>query len=813
MADGGGGGGAITLRLSLKGAEQVRAALEQLGPAGQRAMRELERSMRQPTAGLRALDAATSGVASSLDSLGGRVGPIGTAMQQLGPWGFAAAAGLGAVAAGLAALLRFGPEYARWAADLTDSADRIGIGVEALQRWRYVADEAGVATDTMASNLERLNGMVGAFKAGIGDGRLKPIFEELGITKAQLDQIETADQLMMLLADTLGQVEDRAIQVRLAKGLGVEESLPILRLGAERIRALAEEADQLAVVVDERTVAALDRADRQMELAGQRMQALVTIGIAPLVSGLGEAAEGAADFIVQWSRIAEEAPGWIQALLNLVDAMNVLNPIAAARGYQALVRRIFGGDEPAAGGDPETPRSRRPGGFELQGHGSGGAGKNTARQAEQRRRALEDIELTLSLEEARLTNDRDRVRELERQRELTQMIRRLEDLGLSTDEARRRATEAQTRLDAARQRSLERQRQEIEAQTYLEIARAEEAWGVVRSLEREEEIRRRTLAYQQAGLTLAEATAAAIADQLQLDDARSRAMQRWLENEAAALEIETARLRGDHGRVRVLERELWIRERSEALQREGGLSPRDADRQAADEAAALERARVYGIFRDGVRGALEGLRRGELADWFMGLADRFASRLEDRLADQLTPLFARLAEMLLGGKGGFGGWVGSVLGDVFGAGGPSGSKGPASGSKGPASGGFFGPRAAWGGAQGGGRILVGERGPEIVSLPPGAIVHDHEASLRMLRAERAGAERDGVGALAFNGPLFERLVVNNHGAEKLDVRSRRLPDGGVALDLYPAARKAIEQAGRDGTLRKALGASPQPRRR
>lgn len=42
MAD----GGAITLRLSLKGAEAVRADLERLGPSGQRTMRQLDRAMR-----------------------------------------------------------------------------------------------------------------------------------------------------------------------------------------------------------------------------------------------------------------------------------------------------------------------------------------------------------------------------------------------------------------------------------------------------------------------------------------------------------------------------------------------------------------------------------------------------------------------------------------------------------------------------------------------------------------------------------------------------------------------------------------------
>lgn len=815
-------GGSIQLRLSLKGAEQVRADLERLGPAGQRSMRVLDRAMREPGAGLRALNTASGELTRGLDNAAARAGPFGQVVRQLGPWGLAAAAAVGALAAAAAAFYASTRQSMQWADDLETTADRIGISVEALQRWSHVAGEADVATATLHANMERLNGMVGAFKAGIGDGRIKPIFEELGITEAQLRNVQTAEQMMLLLADTLGQVEDRAIQVRLARGLGVEESLPILRMGAEQVRQLLGAAADLGTVVDTKTVKALADANRQMEIAGSQMKALATQAAAPLAAILGDAAEQAGQFMAQMNQMSIRAPDWARALALVADA------IPFARGSGSALAALIGATRPkdSAAQDSEDilKRLRAGGGFELQGHGSGAAAAAAAaRQAEQRRRALEDIEQMLALEEARLRGEQDRVRELERQRDLTQMIRRLEDLGVPAAEARTRAAAGQARLDAARQDSMTRQRRELEAQTYLEIARAEEAWNVVRALERDEEVRKRIVAYQATQLDLEEATAAALADQAQLDDARSRAMGRWLDESARAYEIELARLRGDRERVRLLERAHYIQERSQALQQQGGLDPNTADRKAADEAEQLERARVYGIFREGVSGALAALRRNEFDDYFLRLADRFASRLEDRLAEQLTPLFMHLAELMLGGgKGGGGGFLSEFFGHLgfgpVGGGAKPGAAGAAGGSGFSFKGGFFGPRAAWGGVLGGGRTAVGERGLEVVDLPPGSRVFDHEASLRMLRAERRPPPPGGGGAgagagNAASGPVIGKFEIHNHGGEPMTARVRQAPNGDMRADLYPLGAAMIEQAGRDGTLAKALGKSPQPRRR
>ena len=102
MAD----GGSINLRLSLKGAEQVRAELASIGPAGSKMARDLDRALRQPSAGMKALDTGAREARAGLESFTARAGPAGSVLQSFGPWGMAAAAGFAAVTAGAAAAIQ-----------------------------------------------------------------------------------------------------------------------------------------------------------------------------------------------------------------------------------------------------------------------------------------------------------------------------------------------------------------------------------------------------------------------------------------------------------------------------------------------------------------------------------------------------------------------------------------------------------------------------------------------------------------------------------------------------------------------------------
>lgn len=298
MTDATSGKGGVGIRLYVSGGEVAKRTFDQVGDSGKKMWAQIALGDKAANPAIRALSAGVGEAKGGIDGLAARADPASSVLSSFGAAGIAAAAGIG----GLAIALGKAQDAAAWAAELTDTADRIGVGVEQLQAWSFVADEAGVSSQTFQANLEKLNGVLFAFKSGIGDGKLKPVFEELGITTDQLQNVQTADQLMLMLADTLGQVKDRALQVKFARSLGIEESLPILRLGSEGIRQLSEEAERLGLVMGQDVVAALDAADRKLELAQQRIDSTVRLAVADLAGDFADLVTAIAGAVAQLAR-------------------------------------------------------------------------------------------------------------------------------------------------------------------------------------------------------------------------------------------------------------------------------------------------------------------------------------------------------------------------------------------------------------------------------------------------------------------------------------------------------------------------------
>ena len=117
-----------------------------------------------------------------IGAAGGGLPGLGSGMGAVGIAGGVAAVGVGA----LVASLRGVQTAAKFADDLAATANRIGVTAEALQELRFAADETDVPVANLEKGLEALNGTLGAFKTGIGAGRITPVFEALGLTQADL---------------------------------------------------------------------------------------------------------------------------------------------------------------------------------------------------------------------------------------------------------------------------------------------------------------------------------------------------------------------------------------------------------------------------------------------------------------------------------------------------------------------------------------------------------------------------------------------------------------------------------------------------
>lgn len=668
MTDATAGRGGVGIRLYVSGGEVVKRTFDQVGDSGKKMWGEIAVGERSANPAVRALSAASNEARGAVDGLAGRAGSANTILSAFGATGMAVAAALGAMSLGLAQAR----EGMQFAADLTDTADRIGVGAEALQELRYVADEAGVSVESFQANLEKLNGVVGAFKVGIGDGKLKPIFEELGITKAQLQDVDTAQDMMMLLADTLGQIRDRAVQVRLARGLGVEESLPILRLGSEAVRELSADARELGLVMSDDVRVQFDEADRAMERAQQRIDLSLKVAVVGLADDFAGLVEGVADAI-QWFGKLDAAMANFRVHDNPATRAGqfVNDQLRRAVGMgpnRDRAMRIANG----APGDVDDPMLTREqialsmpvGGFERLGHGRSGGGRAGGGGGGSGAAARAQAEAERKAREAERVADQKRQREDRAEDQIERARRdvlRARGGGFQEQRIDRRAGAEIERLEDQRlDRLKELDRAEAEfdrskglrglskAEADLLRAKQEELTAVEQSLVRDQE--RRDLAAHRLK-TEQDAAEAAIelldVDAQMATTFRERAR---IEREILLATIEIAR--------RAKQRELDLDPELDESERAGGMAvfERNASRrvQLFDY---QEDERIKAQFKGYGREVVNAIQAGRIGEYI-------GDRLKERLLDGALDAFANLFKTGGGSAGKGGGWMATAVNAV-----------------------------------------------------------------------------------------------------------------------------------------------------
>lgn len=773
MTDTTAGRGGVGIRLFVQGGEVVRRTFDQVGDSGKKMWAEIALGEKSANPAIRSLSIGANELKQGFDGLVSRAGSAGTALAAFGVVGLAAAAALGALA--IATQGAF--EAMNNAADLTDAADRIGVGVEALQQWRYVADEAGVDTATLESVMEKLNGTIGKFKLGLGDGKLKPAFEELGITKEQLANVQTADQMLLLLADTLGQVKDRGQQVALARTLGIEEALPIIRLGRDELERLTAAASDLGLVLDSETNARLDESDRKLELAGQQMRIVRDTAVAPLAEIFADVASELAGMAVEFSNIESRAPGWIQTFLAIGRAIPGAGMIqragefALGRTFSTLVGPGNDTDSNRAGAwDRDdvlkglTALGTSPkGDYEPRGHtsGRGGGASSAAAAARQREREAEQ-------------------RRQREERAQQQMERADADIARSYDKGNL-SIEGKAAYEVA---DLELER----AARLREIARAEEEYIRSKGLRGLTEAEGEQLRAKQAELT--EQKKAIV----EWDRRREIAARRLKDEEDAArsatelLDIDAQIVRTQAERHRI-EREILLATIEIARKRKAFELENDPeldDQQRGQQMATFNRGasrrvelfdhqeteRLRAQFKSYGREVTDAIREGRIGEY---IGDQLKQRLLDGALDQLFNLFKGGSS---GGGGGSDG--GNWISTAFSAAKSFFSKGAG--------------RAAGGDTWAGSSYPVVEHGkPELFMIGGTGHVTSAAETARMLRETMA---ETGGGFASSAAPVIHMpgITINAPGADPVALKRVEDKVDKLQRDMPGMAVRAVNDA-------------------
>ena len=226
---------------------------------------------------------------------------FGSVIADLGPAGFAGAAGVGALMGAMA----LATNAVDWAETLQRSADSIGETTTRLQEFDFVAAGSDVPIAAMRTGLERLNEVMGRVQDGLMRGKNNVetrAFGALGITKADLATYQSAAQLLPVIADRIREVRTAAEQSAIAKAMGIAELLPLLKRGGDYIREMTQRAHQLGAVVDGETVGAVNHLAEASHEADLRLGAAAhTIGaeMVPMLVAMKNAAAGAIDALAR----------------------------------------------------------------------------------------------------------------------------------------------------------------------------------------------------------------------------------------------------------------------------------------------------------------------------------------------------------------------------------------------------------------------------------------------------------------------------------------------------------------------------------
>lgn len=261
-----------------------------------------------------------------LDTGAARIGLFGSALESLGPAGLAAAAAVGTVAAAFAGAR----EAAKFADDISDTANRLHVTTDALQEYRYAIRLAGGEEKGADEALEAFNVTLGKAQAGLP--KALKAFKELGFTQDQVKGFTDADTALKAVVERIAGLSDVQKDAVISQ-LGLDGIKPLIEDGVASMQRLRDEAHKVGVVMDADLVKRGGELNDQFETVAkvidvQLKSALVDIG--PILLGLlgimGDLARAAGSVADAFRSVQDKTTQGLQRQLDDLKARRANGP-------------------------------------------------------------------------------------------------------------------------------------------------------------------------------------------------------------------------------------------------------------------------------------------------------------------------------------------------------------------------------------------------------------------------------------------------------------------------------------------------------
>lgn len=133
-------------------------------------------------------------------------------------------------------------------------ATRLGISTDALQEWRFAAEQTGTSIETIERGVKALSLQIGG--ASNGSTEAQRNFDKLGVSWQALQRMSPEEQFRTIV-DALSRVEDQTLRTELSQRLlgesGVEMGA-LIKGGTAALDEYAQQAREAGRVVDEETI-------------------------------------------------------------------------------------------------------------------------------------------------------------------------------------------------------------------------------------------------------------------------------------------------------------------------------------------------------------------------------------------------------------------------------------------------------------------------------------------------------------------------------------------------------------------------------
>lgn len=336
----------VGTRLFVQGGEIVRKTFDQIGDSGRKMWAEIAAGEKTANPALKAVSRGVGEVKGGVSGLADQTGAAGRMLGSFGAAGVALAGVLG----GLSVASIKAREAMAWADELGDAATKVQETASALYELRQANRLAGGEIEGADEALANFNKRLG--DAQFGNKKALKVFEQLGFTREELQQVQKGSDLLPEFAERLQKLKTEAGRASVIERAGLGGIKPILEDANLSFDATIARVRALGLRVDDDLIRKGGDAQDQLETISEVIKLQFNeelIKSADLLVGVGNgmvtATKGAGSFFGQ---LRDGIPV-IEAFLNKAPFLKRTIEILAQGGRNASGMSLIEGGINALG--------------------------------------------------------------------------------------------------------------------------------------------------------------------------------------------------------------------------------------------------------------------------------------------------------------------------------------------------------------------------------------------------------------------------------------------------------------------------------